>query len=284
MNVSDLAVAHTSLRRRSPLVQNITNTVVQQFSANVLLAIGASPAMLDHEADAAQFAAIADALLVNFGTATNQQLLAADVAIDAARQHGKSWVLDPVSAGVVDFRTRKIRQALAAGPTVLRGNASEILALAGLGRGGRGVDATDEVSAALPAAVALAREHGSVVAVSGAVDNVVAVRGEEVRVAYVSGGHALMARVVGTGCALGSTIAAYLGGLGCGTRDSLESAFTAAVAAHAHFAMAGSAAARVTQAPGSFAVSFLDALYAIRSKDFAAAPVRFEALPLRNFE
>lgn len=267
MAALDLPRVHDALRARSPLIQCITNTVVQQFSANVLLALRASPAMLDHEADAAQFAGFADGLLVNFGTASNQQLLAADVAIDIAQEQGKPWVLDPVSVGLADFRTRKIHQTLARQPTVVRGNASEILALAGMGQGGHGTDSRDEVQAALPAAVALARRYGSVIAISGAEDAVVALQGDgQVRIARVAGGHVLMTRVIGTGCSLGAAMAAYLA---CQSSTGADAVFAATVAAQAHFARAGSAAAQVTQAPGSFAVAFLDALHLLQPDDFS---------------
>ena len=275
----DLPQLHAQLLASAPLVQAITNTVVQQFSANVLLAMGASPAMFDHEADAARFTDVADALLVNFGTATNQQLLAADVAMDAAGDGNTPWVLDPVSVGAGDFRTRKIRQALARHPGVLRGNASEILILSGQGAGARGVDAVDEVDAALPAALELARGSASVVAVSGRSDAVVAVFDDHVRVARIAGGHALMTRVVGTGCALGAAVAAYLGAAARGGR-SLGAYFDATVVAHAHFALAGSRAGQRAAAPGSFAAAFLDSLYALQSDDFTQAQVHVETRSL----
>src|SRR5699024_12206809 len=147
MTTVDVAAHLRTMRAQVPLVQCITNTVVQQFSANVLLAAGASPAMLDHEADAAQFARIADGVLVNLGTATSHQLLAADAATAAAAQAGTPWVLDPVSYGAVDFRTQHIARLARSGPACSRGNASEIAALAGHGAGGRGIQSTDEVDA-----------------------------------------------------------------------------------------------------------------------------------------
>lgn len=276
MTSPDLSRLNTRLRARRPLVQNITNTVVQQFSANVLLAIGAAPAMFDHEADSVQFARMADALLVNFGTATNGQFLAADAAIAAMTEAGKPWVLDPVSFGAGDFRSQRIRQALASRPTVVRGNASEIMALAGAGAGARGVDATDEVEAALPAATALARQTGGVVAVSGARDAVIAVFGGQVHVARVDGGNALMTLVVGTGCALGSAVAAYLGSVERAGGATAEAWFEATLAAHAHFALAGTRAAERAHAPGSFAAAFLDALHETQPGDFARAGVHIE--------
>ncbi|WP_066453977.1 hydroxyethylthiazole kinase [Castellaniella caeni] len=268
----DLPALHARLLATAPLIQNITNTVVQQFSANVLLAVGAAPAMLDHEADAGQFAALADAILVNFGTATNQQLLAADAAIRVARALHKPWVLDPVSIGVIDYRSTRIRQAAEQQPTVIRGNASEIAALAGLGTGGRGVDSTDEVDAVLTAALSLAQTTGAVVAVSGPRDAVVEASGSTVRVARLGGGHALMPRVVGTGCSLGSLTAAYLAA--CCKEGA--SAFDATIAAHAHFKLAGQAAGQQAQGPGSFIPAFLDALYALPSAAMTKAEVHIE--------
>ncbi len=272
----DLHALHARLTASTPLIQAITNTVVQQFSANVLLAAGAAPAMIDHEADAAQFARVADALLINLGTASNHQLLAADAAISVATAHDKPWVLDPVSVGVVDFRTIKIRQAAAARPTVVRGNASEIAALAGFGAGGRGVDSTDEVDAVLPAAIRLAQATGGVVAVSGARDAVVTVQGAEILIARIGGGHALMPKVVGMGCALGALVAAYLAAGRSLGGDRLPGDWAATVAAHGHFALAGAQAGAMASGPGSFMVAFVDALHALKPEDMARTEVRIE--------
>ncbi|MCI4011142.1 hydroxyethylthiazole kinase [Brevibacterium sp. ZH18] len=293
----DLRSANARLRANNPLIQCITNTVVQQFSANVLLAIGAAPAMLDHDADAAQFTHIANGLLVNFGTATNQQFLAADAAIEAANADSKPWVLDPVSVGAVDFRTTRIHRAAASSPTAIRGNASEIAALAGVGLGGRGVDSTDEVDAVLPAAAALARTTGAVVAVSGPRDAIIAHIDGTDHVARVDGGHSFMPLVIGTGCSLGAVTVAYLASAGGAVDDSTgagaseasqsrpgqsESAtawarFNAVVAAHAHFAVAGEVAAAGAQGPGSYSVNFLDALYSMTGDQLAQARVEVAA-------
>ncbi|MDN6188238.1 MAG: hydroxyethylthiazole kinase [Brevibacterium sp.] len=264
----DLRSANARLRASNPLIQCITNTVVQQFSANVLLAIGAAPAMLDHEADAAQFTRIANGLLVNFGTATNQQFLAADAAIEASDADSKPWVLDPVSIGAVDFRTTRIHRAANSSPTAIRGNASEIAALAGVGLGGRGVDSTDEVDAVIPAAAELARTTGAIVAVSGPRDAIIAHIDGADHVARIDGGHSYMPLVIGTGCSLGAVTAAYLDGA-----TTASAKFEAVVAAHAHFAVAGEAAAGGAQGPGSYSVNFLDALYALTGEQLATARV-----------
>ena len=268
MTTFDLSIPPQLLRERVPLVQCITNTVVQQFSANVLLAAGASPAMLDHEADAAQFARIADGVLVNLGTATSHQLLAADAATAAAAQAGTPWVLDPVSYGAVAFRTQHIARLARSGPACIRGNASEIAALAGHGAGGRGIESTDEVDAVLDAAVQLAQQTGAIVAVSGARDAIVHLDPDQgrVRIARVGDGSPLMPLVVGTGCSLGALTAAYLGAGG-------DDPFASVAAAHAHVAAAGAQAARVSQGPGSFAVAFVDALHAVTAQQIAAVDV-----------
>ncbi len=292
----DLRSANARLRASNPLIQCITNTVVQQFSANVLLAIGASPAMLDHEADAGQFAGIASGVLINFGTASNHQLLAADAAIDVANAASKPWVLDPVSVGAVDFRTSRIRRAAADHPTAIRGNASEIAALAGVGLGGRGVDSTDDVDAVLPAAAKLARETGAIVAVSGPTDAIVAHIDGADHVARIAGGHEYMPLVIGTGCSLGAVTAAYLaaarGGLADPDADAsavnasehttsgeaASARFEAVVAAHAHFAVAGEDAAEGAKGPGSYSVNFLDALHSVDGDRLAHARVSLDAL------
>lgn len=263
-----------------PLIQNITNTVVQQFTANVLLAVGASPAMLDHEADAGQFAAMANALLINFGTASNQQLLAADAAMETARQRATPWVVDPVGIGATEFRSVRIRQAVARHPTVIRGNASEIMALADMGQGGRGVDTRDDVEAALPAAVTVARKTGAVIALSGARDAIVTALPDSIRIARVAGGHAYMPQVIGTGCSLGALIAAYLatGRQAFGAEG--EQDFRATLAAHIHFSLAGHKAGEQAAGPGSFAVAFLDALHSLPAKAMDQTDVELDSRPL----
>lgn len=276
MTTVDVAAHLRTMRTQVPLVQCITNTVVQQFSANVLLAAGASPAMLDHEADAAQFARIADGILVNFGTATSHQLLAADAATAAAEQSGTPWVLDPVSYGGVEHRTVHIRRLAHSGPTCIRGNASEIAALAGAGAGGRGIESTDEVDAVLDHAVRLAEVTGAIVAVSGARDAIVTTDPDapgRASIARVGGGSALMPLTVGTGCSLAALTAAYLGTRRTPAAEARHDRFAAVVAAHAHFAATGERAARTAEGPGSFAVAFLDALHAVAEDDLTAVDV-----------
>lgn len=243
----NLPVLHT-FRRCSPLVHCITNDVVQAFTANILLALGASPAMVVEPDEAEQFAAIADALLINVGTLTALQAQAIRRGIDGALAADTPWVLDPVAVGGLTFRSDFCQQLIKLKPAAIRGNASEIIALVGLSSGGRGVDSTDSASSALPAAQQLAQQTGAIVVVTGEVDYVT----DGLCTRTVAGGSILMTRVVGTGCALSAVVAACCALPG----DRLEN-----IAAGCGFMKhAGLRAALQSPGLGSFAVGLLDAL------------------------
>lgn len=246
------------LRRSAPLVQCVTNAVVTNFTANVLLALGAAPAMVDIPGEAAQFAPVASGVLVNLGTPADAQRAAMLEAAEAALAAGTPWVLDPVAVGFLSVRTETAQRLVTFRPTIIRGNASEIIALAGSGAGGRGVDSVDEPVAALDAARLLAARHGSAVAVSGAVDAVVGPGGDVVR---VSNGSELLTRVTGGGCALGAVMAAFA--------SLTPDALLAATAATAAYTLAAEQAAGRAAGPGTFAPHFLDALAAITPADVA---------------
>ncbi len=256
----DLAAHLARVRQRAPLVHNITNLVAMNSMANVLLAIGASPAMVHAREEAAEFAAIADALTLNIGTLSPHWVEAMDEAAEAARLTGKPWVLDPVAVGATAYRRTTAARLLERLPTVVRGNASEIIALEAGGPGGRGVDSSDPAEAAEQAATRLARRVGCVVAVTGEVDLVTDGR----RLARVRGGHPLMPRVTTLGCALTGVVAAFLVGA--------EDPFEATVAALACYGAAGRGAGQGARGPGSFAVAFLDALHTLEGDALDALP------------
>ncbi|HEV7870434.1 MAG TPA: hydroxyethylthiazole kinase [Modestobacter sp.] len=262
MDASSLRAASMALRDSTPLVHCLTNTVVQTITANALLAIGAAPAMVDEPAEAGEFAAIASAVLVNVGTVHQRSAEAMRLAARAATEAGTPWVLDPVAVGALSFRTELAADLVDLRPTVVRGNASEVMALAGAGKGGRGVDSTATPEDALEAAGELARRTRGVVAVSGPVD--VVTDGE--RVVRIGGGSLLLTRTTGAGCALGAIVAAYVAAAG----DLL----TGTVAAHAHVALAAEAAAEVADGPGTFAARWIDALDAVDGDALARADLR----------
>jgi hydroxyethylthiazole kinase len=237
-----------ALRRVAPLTHCITNLVADNLTANVLLAVGASPAMVIAQEEAGGFAAIAHALLVNVGTITPPDAQAMETAAAAAHNAGKPWVLDPVAAGALPYRTRIVTGLVRHQPAIIRGNASEIMAVAGAAGGGKGVDSTAGSEAALPLARDLAKRIGCVVAVSGATDYVT----DGDLVVTVPGGDVRVTRVTAVGCALGAVMAAVAG--------AGSSPLRAAVAASVLFKVAAERAGRATHGLGSFAVAFLDQL------------------------
>lgn len=250
-----------AVRSTSPLVQCITNSVVVGFTANALLAVGAAPAMVDIPEEAGMFAGVASGVLINLGTCSEGQRAAALEAAPAAKAAGTPWVLDPVAIGALPVRTPLAYRLRDLGPSIVRGNASEILALAELGTGGRGVDSTSSVDDALTAAQMLARVTGGAVAVSGATDMVT----DGVSVVRLTNGHPVLTKVTGGGCALGAIMAAFA----AVTPDAL----TAAVAATSVYTVAADLAAERSALPGSFAVALLDALSEVSADDIAARAV-----------
>ena len=247
----DVAGALEALRARRPLVQNITNYVAMTISANVLLALGASPAMVHALEEVEDFVAISDALVVNIGTLSPPWVEAMRRAILAANERRKPWVLDPVGCGATPYRTRVAAELAAFHPTVIRANASEIMSLAGATADGpKGVDSTAGSDDALVAARALARRTSSIVAVTGAVDYAT----DGVRVVRVAGGDAMMPLSTALGCSLSAVTAAF-----CAVADPL----TAAVAALTVFGVAGAQAAQRCRGPGHLPAELCDALYAM---------------------
>ncbi|QKJ87816.1 Hydroxyethylthiazole kinase [Paramixta manurensis] len=241
-------------RQRAPLVHCMTNDVVQTFTANVLLALNASPAMVIDSEEAAQFSALADALLINVGTLTGERALAMRAAVDAANQAAKPWTLDPVAVGGLKLRSEFCQQLLTLHPAAIRGNASEIIALAQQAGSGRGVDSLHESGAALQAAQQLAQRSGAIVAVTGETDYVT----DGDRLLAVNGGAKLMTRVVGTGCALSAVVAGFAALPG----DRLLHVASACRV----MACAGERATRQASGPGSFVAGFLDELWMLNAE------------------
>ncbi|HXZ82721.1 MAG TPA: hydroxyethylthiazole kinase [Acidimicrobiales bacterium] len=233
---------------RQPLIHCLTNIVVAQFTANVLLAVGASPAMVENAVESGPFATAAGAVLLNLGTLSAEREVAMRSAATAAHEHGRPWVFDPVAVGALAHRTSFAGELLELRPVVVRANASEVLSLVGSEVGGRGVDSLAPSEAAIGAATLLARERNCVVAVSGAVDYVT--NGKDV--VAISGGSPLLTRITGTGCALGALVAAFV---------AVENdALFAAAAASAVFKVAAEHAACGNPGPGTFAVNLIDQL------------------------
>ncbi|MDR9853194.1 hydroxyethylthiazole kinase [Paenibacillus sp. VCA1] len=250
--IADLQHLPRLVKRRSPLVHNITNVVVTNFTANGLLAIGASPVMAYAREEVADMAKIADALVLNLGTLSAELVEAAILAGKSANLHGVPVILDPVGAGATPFRTtaalnilREVRIAL------VRGNAAEVANLIGETAVIKGVDAGEaEAEPPVDLAVRAACRTGSVVAITGREDVIT----DGLKGYVVRGGHPMLTRVTGTGCLLTSVIGAF-----AAVEPDLLTAGAAALAFYGEAATRAYAAAG-NRGPGSFQTAFLDAL------------------------
>lgn len=244
-----LSSVAAKLRAERPLVHNITNFVVMNPTANALLAIGASPAMAHAVEEVADFTPHARALVVNIGTLDSPFVAGMHLAVKTANRHGVPWLLDPVGAGATPYRTRVATELAAQGPAIIRGNAGEIIALAGAsGALTKGVDSLAQSEAALEAARDLAARSGALVAVTGAVDYVVSTY----ETLAVPGGHLMSQSVTGTGCMTSAIIGACL---------AVAPPREAALAGLSFMKCAAEIAADQSAGPGRFAVALIDALH-----------------------
>jgi len=246
------------IRERKPLVHNITNYVVMNYTANALLACGASPVMAHAAEEVEEMVSLAGALVLNIGTLSHPWIEAMLKAGKRANALHVPVILDPVGAGATSLRTASAKRLIAeVSIQVIRGNASEILSLAGEKSASRtkGVDSLHTVDQATEAAVALARELKTTLAITGAVDLIT--NGEQV--CRVWNGHEMMGRVTGTGCTATAMIGAYL----AVTPHPLE----AATQGLAYFGLAGEKAAIKALSPGSYQIALLDALYEMKEDE-----------------
>lgn len=268
----NIVKAVEDVRATNPMAGSVTNTVTIDFVANAQLAVGGSAAMVYLPDEGECLVAAGGAVYLNMGTQFPIYTETIPRTAAAAFNAGKPWVIDPVGIGIGQQRTDLLLEVKQYKPTIIRGNASEIIALASLWNlegttedlsRARGVDSTDEVAAARDAAVALARYTGGAVAVSGQTDLVT--NGEVV--AYSHGGSSLMSKVTGFGCSQGGVLAVYA---------CVADPFTAALAGVAHYNIAGRRAEELASAPASFKVAFIDELYKVSPEEIAENPLELE--------
>ncbi|UCF57077.1 MAG: hydroxyethylthiazole kinase [Deltaproteobacteria bacterium] len=243
------------LREKKPLIHNITNYVVMNYTANALLACGASPVMAHAQEEVEEMVSLAGALVLNIGTLTPTWIDSMLKAGRRANELNVPIILDPVGSGATGLRAEAAKRLIDnLTINVVRGNASEVLSLAQEGSRTKGVDAIHSVDEAAAAAILLARELDTTLAITGEVDLIT----DGMRVRMVYNGHELMGYVTGTGCTATALIGAFL----AVDRDSVEAAATAL----AYFGLAGEKGAAKAKAPGSFQISLLDALFTIDEK------------------
>ena len=258
-----------AVRQTSPLVHNITNLVVMHTTANALLALGASPVMAHASEEVEEIVGLASALVLNIGTLSPDWVESMRLALSAARARTLPVVIDPVGAGASRYRTQTALELIAASSNaIVRGNASEIAALAGSAITTKGVDSSMEALAAKDAAMELARAHGCVVCVSGATDLVT--DGETC--VTLTGGSPLMTRVTGMGCTASAFCAAFAAVAGADS-DRKAARMRATVSAMAVMSAAGGLAAKEAAGPGSFLPAFLDRVSALSAADLATVTI-----------
>ncbi|MCE5265531.1 MAG: hydroxyethylthiazole kinase [Deltaproteobacteria bacterium] len=256
ITAEEIASAVRTIRQKAPVVHSITNYVVMNSTANALLALGASPVMAHAEEEMEEMVGIASALVINIGTLSAAWVRAMFTAAGAARKKGIPIVLDPVGAGATSYRTGTARELIRAfPPEIIRGNASEIMALVEANAKTKGVDSTASSEAAVAIGRQLHEQCGSVVCISGETDYTIGDGG----VIKTRNGHVLMTRVTGLGC----TASALCGAFAAVTPDPAM----AAAEAMAVMGIAGEIAFACSAGPGTLQLHFLDALYRLDTDD-----------------
>jgi hydroxyethylthiazole kinase len=241
------------LRERKPLIHQITNYVVMNETANATLAIGALPVMAHAVEEVEELAAVARALVLNIGTLSRHWIDAMLLAGRAANAAGVPIVLDPVGVGATTLRTETAKRILAdVDVAIVRGNAAEVAALAGLQAEIRGVEAIGAEADAPTIARTAASGLGVVASVTGPVDHV----SDGTRTLAVANGDPLLATITGSGCMATAVTGCFAAVRG----DALVDAAAFALAA---FGVAAEDAARGADGPGTFHARLYDTLYAL---------------------
>jgi hydroxyethylthiazole kinase len=237
------------LRKRKPLIHQITNYVVMNETANATLAVGALPVMAHAVEEVEQMASFAGALVLNIGTLSQPWIDAMLLAGKAANATGAPVVLDPVGVGATALRTDTAKRILAeVDVAVVRGNPAEVAALAGIESEIRGVESIGAAAGGAELAREAANTLGVVASVTGPVDYV----SDGTRTLAVANGDPLLATITGSGCMSSAITGCFL---------AVSTPLEGAAAALAAFGVAGETAALDAKGPGTFHANLYDALY-----------------------
>ncbi|WP_058104230.1 hydroxyethylthiazole kinase [Maribacter dokdonensis] len=263
--MSSISEILQEIRSKSPLVHNITNYVVMNNTANALLAVGASPVMAHAKEEVKDIVAISSSLVINMGTLSEKWVESMLMAAAQAKATNTPFVFDPVGVGASAYRTEVAQKIIeTAIPNVIRGNASEIMALAKLTNSTKGVDSTMDNQDAIEGATLLAKQLNNTVVISGAIDYIITAD----TISKIENGSPLMAKITGMGCTATAMVGACLG--------VEENTHLAAVAAMAIMGVAGDMANDKSAGPGSFQMNFYDSLYEL-SPEVLVAKVKTNA-------
>lgn len=250
INIEHLIRDLNLIRKQSPLIHNITNYVVMNNTANALLAIGASPVMAHSVDEVEEMAGIASSLVINIGTLEAAWVEAMLIAGKTALTKSTPVVFDPVGAGATTYRSKVCKQLIEeCKPSIIRGNASEIIALLDTQAQTKGVDSTNTSDSALNSAKALALQTNAVAVISGETDYIT----NGATVETVKNGNPMMAKVTGMGC----TATAIVGAFSAVNKNLLE----AAAHGMAVMGITGEIAASISRGNGSLQINFLDTLF-----------------------
>lgn len=245
-----------NVREKSPLVHNITNYVVMNNTANALLSIGASPVMAHAVEEVEDMIKIASVLVINIGTLSPRWVEAMILAAKAAKAKGIPIIIDPVGAGATPYRNEVCAKLLeTANPSVIRGNASEIMAMENAAIKTKGVDSSQSSDSAMDSAKNLAKKYKCIVSISGKTDHLT--DGENV--ISLEGGSDMMPKVTGLGC----TATALTGAFVAVNNNTLE----AAASAMAVMGIAAEMAEEEAAGPGTLQLHMLDAFYNMNEDD-----------------
>ncbi|GAB2565296.1 hydroxyethylthiazole kinase [Gracilibacillus alcaliphilus] len=245
------------VRQQQPLIHNITNQVVMNFTANGLYAVGAAPVMAHAKEEVEEMARQAGALVLNIGTLSKIQIEAMILAGKAANQAGVPVVLDPVGVGATPFRTASAKQILQEVEIAcIRGNAGEIANLAGIEAKVKGVEGVASIEDDDFARQAFASLQVPLV-ITGAEDILI----DNEQTIVITNGDPLLTKITGTGCLLSAVVAAFIA-----VHDQVLEAAAAAVS---YYGVAAEQAAAGNKYPGSFQVAFLNELYRLEAEEIS---------------
>ncbi len=246
-----------AIRRESPLIHNISNYVANTVTANALLALGASPVMAHAIDEVEEMCSNSKALVINIGTLDYKWVVSMQRAGAIARAKKIPIILDPVGAGATKYRTYTALNLLnEVTPSIIRGNASEILALAGRPIKSKGVESRHKPEEAIEAAHELSTKYGLVVSISGSTDLVI----KNNKMCSIANGHPTMSKIVGFGCISAAIVGACVA--------VSKSHFDATIHAMAIMGITGEKAGKKTSLPGFFQMHFINALHTLKLSDF----------------
>ena len=262
MNINDFtADLHQQIKNQSPLIHNITNYVVMNSSANILLACGASPVMAHSSYEVEEMASIANALVLNIGTLDKDLVQSMIKAGKKANELKIPVILDPVGSGATKLRTESAREILdSVDVSVLRGNASEIFSISMKDIKTRGVDSSisELTKEKIEASKEIAEKTGCILAVSGKQDIVT----DGSNIITIQNGHEILTKITVMGCGLSAVIGAF-----CSV--SKKNLLYSAAAGFIYYGVCAEITAEKTILPGSFSIQFIDNLYSVSKKQIS---------------